>query len=67
MELPWKPEGKEAVVKDDWLSILAGEAGYQSPFLPVALMSAHVWLLRMAPAESMTKGLGGPRIHRSWS
>lgn len=39
MELPWKPEGKEEVVKDDWISILAGEAGYQSPFLPVALMA----------------------------
>ena len=37
MELPWKPEGKEAVVKDNWLSIVAREAGYQSPFLPVAL------------------------------
>lgn len=37
MELPWKPEGKEAVVKDNWLSIVAKEAGYQSPFLPVAL------------------------------
>ena len=39
MELPWKPEGKEAVVKDNWFSIVAREAGYQSPFLPVALMA----------------------------
>ena len=39
MGLPWKPEVKEAVVKDDWVSILAWKAGYQSPFLPVPLIA----------------------------
>lgn len=41
MGLPWKPEAKEAVVKDDWVSILARKAGYQSLFLPIPLIAGR--------------------------